>query len=103
MDMLGITVPNRLLVGQSVFDTKVEGRIYNQTDTDYWYLDPHVYIIFDEHGVKDSQRVTGPLRFAPIPPGAPEVIEGTTNLKSVLHYINEGLVNNRLYTWKESL
>jgi phosphoglycerol transferase MdoB-like AlkP superfamily enzyme len=106
LDLLGTPQPNRLLVGQSVFDNAVEGRAYNWTGYSYWYLDPHTVI--------EWVRASGELKAwghehtwnyqdHPKKPEAPEVQASLLNLKSIIHYFSEGLLRNNLYSWGDSL
>jgi phosphoglycerol transferase MdoB-like AlkP superfamily enzyme len=101
MDLLGITLPERLLVGQSVFDLAKPGRAYNYTTASYWLLEPHNMVqlvrpedlhTFSHNNTYDRVEVRDEARFA----------DAILNLKAVLHYMNEGLTDNSLYRWKEA-
>ena len=104
LDLLGIEVPDRLLVGQSVFDEGKPGRAYNFHPSTYWYIDSHVFVnlrrppnplsVFThEDFIHMTERTATDAEFT-------EPIE---NLKAVVHYLNEGLVHNSLYRWKDAL
>lgn len=106
LDLLGITQENRLLVGQSVFDDKREGRAFNWTGHVYWYADPRVVIEWNaDHKAlrawnhNHTWNHQGQEREAQ----GPEVESALLNLKSVIHYFNEGLILNKLYDWKQAL
>ena len=103
IDLLGVTLQDRLLVGQSVFDTSTPGRAYNYTGHSYWYLDANVFIemappalirTFTHHLTFDIKAVPGT---------EPAFANALGNLQSVVHYLNEGLNGNSLYKWKSSL
>lgn len=104
LDLLGTSLPDRLLVGQSIFDQAKPGRAYNYSTVSYWYMDPEAVV--------NLGRPPYPLRvYKPIDIENRE--EGKTddpffapaveNLKAVVHYFNEGLVHNSLYKWREAL
>ena len=90
-------------MGQSVFDKNLPGRAYNFTDYHYWYLDNEAFIEFGPTGLMETKNVLSPLDFNEAEIGDPQVSRATQNLKAVLHYLNNGLINNRLYSWEESL
>lgn len=106
LDLLGIQEPNRLLVGQSVFDNGKDGHSYNYTSESYWYLDKHVLV--------DMGRGPWPLKAyghdhtfdwqkRERPPQGPEVEAGLLKLKAVVQYLSEGLLRNNLYEWPQAL
>ncbi|MGE3680647.1 MAG: LTA synthase family protein [Bdellovibrionales bacterium] len=103
LDLLGISERDRLLVGQSVFDASKTGMAYNYTSVSYWYIDPDVYLEFGRppHPVRafDHKR-TFDLKETNLE--RPEVQRAIVNIKSVAHYINEGLLRNNLHAWRES-
>jgi len=103
MDLLGITIPDRLLVGQSVFDSAKPGHAYNYTTASYWYLEPNNMVelvrpepirTFHHHNTFNRLEVHGEDE---------QFRDAILNLKAVVHYMNEGLSDNSLYRWKESL
>jgi phosphoglycerol transferase MdoB-like AlkP superfamily enzyme len=102
LDLLGETLPDRLLVGQSVFDNAKTGRAFNYTAVGYWYLEPKIglqlirpntVVPFVHDGTYNRKDV----------PLDPRFDDATLNLKAVVHYMNEGLTGNSLYRWRESL
>lgn len=104
LDLLGIDVADRLLVGQSVFDAAKPGHAYNYTSGGYWFLEPG--------RVVDLGRPPTPTRVYTVEdifkrtagdPADPQFHEVIENLKAVVHYLNEGLVGNSLYRWRASL
>ncbi len=104
MDLLGVEVPERLLVGQSVFDIKVPGRAYNFSSPIYWYLDSDVYFHMDRAGgVQDLQKYMGGTLLVGADFDKTRYDGALLNLKSIVHYLNEGLVRNSLYGWRSSL
>lgn len=106
MDLLGVELPDRLLVGQSVFDSKVPGRAYNFNSPNYWYLDPNVYIRMDRTGaVQEMRKHLGRTVLAETKPQPDKKLsdEALMNLRSLVHYLNEGLVKNSLYSWRSAL
>lgn len=104
MDLLDIQLPERLLVGQSVMDLAKRGRSYNYMSHGYWIVDSTRFIdlgrdpaptLFYEHtNTFDLKEVGG---------DDPKSQEDLVLLKSIVHYISEGLAGNKLYRWKESL
>jgi hypothetical protein len=104
LDLLGINVEDRLLVGQSVFDKNKPGHAYNYSAASYWFMGPKVLV--------DLGREPAPLRtythehsFNRVerPNSGPEFTDDIANIKAVVHYLNEGLVGNSLYKWRASL
>jgi phosphoglycerol transferase MdoB-like AlkP superfamily enzyme len=104
MDLLGVRVPDRLLFGQSVFDTGLVGRAYNYTSYNYWYEEPELMV--------DMGRPPNPLRtytykdiktLIPADPQAEKFAQPTRNLKAVIQYMHDGLFNNSLYEWRKAL
>lgn len=100
LDLLGVQNPDRLLVGQSVFDQGKPGRAYNYTSHTYWYLESDGLIEM----VRDSREIR-PFTHK----GTFEVQAGTEfnpvyvkNLQSVIHYMNQGLLGNSLYNWRKA-
>lgn len=105
-DLLGVAQPNRLLVGQSVFDNGKEGRAYNWTGYSYWYVDPHILIEWArDKNVLQAFHHDNTWNYLEkeIKPEGAAVDEAYMNLKAIIHYMNTGLINNNLYSWKESL
>ena len=103
LDLTGVAAPERLLVGQSVFDTGQPGRAYNYTTASYWYLDSKVFV--------DFGRSPAPLKtfthdhtfnLQELPNDGLQFGEAILNIKAVVHYMNEGLVGNSLYDWKNA-
>lgn len=104
LDLLGITLNDRLLVGQSIFDQAKPGRAYNYTTGSYWLTDPKMIVelgrppsplrVFTHEGTFNRQEK---------PNTDPQYKEDIEDLKAVLHYMNEGLVGNSLYKWRASL
>jgi phosphoglycerol transferase MdoB-like AlkP superfamily enzyme len=105
-DLLGLEVPDHLLVGQSVFDIGKPGRAYNYTHYSYWYMDPEIMV--------DFGRDPAPTRFykhkntydlQEIKPGEEPSLtaKALLDIKSVVHYMNEGLLKNSLHSWRKSL
>jgi phosphoglycerol transferase MdoB-like AlkP superfamily enzyme len=104
-DLLGVEPPDRILVGQSVFDDKKPGHAYNFiTGNRFWYIDPATYIevaspnepvqAFSHHNTWDMQ---------PIAADTPAALKAVGDLRAVLHYMNVGLMNNSLHSWRKSL
>ncbi|MGE4132714.1 MAG: LTA synthase family protein [Bdellovibrionales bacterium] len=102
LDLLGVEPSQRLLVGQSVLDLAKPGRAYSFNSPAYWYIDSKVYIQMSREG---RLLVQEPASHAiPLPEYIPQPaeIEGAhDNLKAVVHYLNEGLVRNKLYSRSE--
>lgn len=106
LDLLGMQKQDRLLIGQSVFDLGKPGRAYNYTTSSYWILQPKVFV--------DYGRPPAPQRaFTYTYDGKiysldekstsdPMFADAILNLKAVVHYMNEGLLGNRLYTWRDA-
>lgn len=104
MDLLGVSLPDRLLVGQSVFDTAQPGRAYNFNSPSYWYLDDKVYLRMSrDGGVEELNKHVGRaiLTGNEMDPSVGK--SAILNLKAIVHYMNEGLVRNNLYGWRSSL
>ncbi len=99
-DLLGFNAEPRLLVGQSVFDLEKPGRSYNFMSHGYWFVDSNRFIdlgrdpsptLFYSHtNTFDLQKIDGRDE---------ESQDDLELLKSVVHYISEGLVANKLYDW----
>lgn len=100
-DLLGLEVSDRLLVGQSVFDLKHEGFAYNFNSPEYMYVDPHLYMNMsrtgDDYNVKKN---LGDYHFSEDAVPREELDKANLRLKSAVHYLNEGLIRNSLYTWR---
>jgi phosphoglycerol transferase MdoB-like AlkP superfamily enzyme len=104
LDLLGVTVSDRLLVGQSVFDLGKTGRAYNYTSYSYWYLDNKEFLDFGRPPAPlKTYTHTHTHNLISIPNTDPQFTDGVENLKAVVHYMNQGLVGNSLYTWRSSL
>ncbi len=104
MDLLGVNLPDRLLVGQSVFDTKAEGRAYSFNPPEYWYLDTKLFMNMRRNGeVYNVKKHEGAIRLIDATVDASVLDPAIANLKSVAHYLNEGLIRNNLYGWRQSL
>lgn len=103
LDLLGIDLPDRLLVGQSVFDMAKPGRVYNYTSYSYWYMDPDIFLDFgrEPYPLK-AYKHKGTFDIQEVPAEGPAVENGLLNIKAVVHYINEGLLGNSLHNWKEA-
>ena len=104
LDLLGIEVADRLLVGQSVFDEGKTGRAYNYYSGGYWYIEPGLAV--------DFGRPPRPLSVFTFEdsfvrneadPKDPRFHDAIENIKAVVHYMNEGLTGNSLYRWRASL
>jgi phosphoglycerol transferase MdoB-like AlkP superfamily enzyme len=104
MDLLGVDVPDRLLVGQSVFNLKSPGKAYNFNSPNYWYIDSKVFINMGRAGqVINPTKHEGGLKMPDGPPDETALAEAVANLKAVVHYLNEGLIRNNLYGWRSAL
>lgn len=102
MDLLGVALPDRLLVGQSVFDQGKPGRVYNYTSYSYWYMDPDVFLDFGREPYPLKAYVhKNTYEIKEVPAQRPGVENGLLNIKAVVHYINEGLLGNSLYNWQD--
>jgi phosphoglycerol transferase MdoB-like AlkP superfamily enzyme len=103
LDLLGVELPDRLLVGSSVFNLEVEGKAYNFNSPIYWYIDSKVYMQMDRGGnPQNPVNHLGALKFSQ--PASPTAVDqGIANLKAVVHYLNEGLIRNNLYGWRSAL
>ncbi len=102
LDLLGVTVEDRLLVGQSVFDTAKPGRAYCFASPLYWYVDDHLYLHMDRAGgVIDIQSNKNGINVSPDPVDQEKQESALKNLKSVVHYLNEGLIRNKLHDWRK--
>jgi hypothetical protein len=105
-DLLGLDVPDHLLVGQSVFDSGKPGRAYNYTHYSYWYLDPEIMADFGRDPAPTKfYRHKNTYDLQEIKPGeTPErTAKALLDVKSVVHYMNEGLLKNSLHSWRKSL
>jgi arylsulfatase A-like enzyme len=104
LDLLGIEWPQRPLLGQSVFDLKKPGRAYNYTYYSYWLIDPDILIDFgrDSHPLKAFTH-KGTYNIQETEAKGPAVDKAVLDLKATVHYINEGLHQNSLHKWRESL
>jgi len=104
LDLLGVEWPERQLIGQSVFDEAKPGRAFNYTFYGYWWIDPEIMIDFgrDSHPLKAFSH-KGTFNIQPTEVKYPEVDKALMDLKSTVHFINEGLQKNSLHTWRESL
>lgn len=104
LDMLGITLPDRMLVGQSVFDTGKPGRAYNYTSSSYWLLEPDIMVqMIRPEGLRFYTHKETFERKEADPKSDPRFGEALLDLKAVVHYMNEGLIGNSLYSWRRSL
>lgn len=104
LDLLGVDWPDRQLIGQSVFDQNKPGRAFNTTYYSYWYINPDVLIEFNKDGtVAQAFRHKGSYHLLETEPKGPQVEGALLDIKSTVHYINEGLLKNSLHTWRQSL
>lgn len=103
LDLLGLQTSEKLLVGQSVFDSKKSGRAYNFAGPYYWLMDsqrliqffkPPKETQFFKHSLTRNLETVAPTK---------DFQESLQDLHAVIHYLNNGLVRNSLYSWKESL
>ncbi len=46
LDLLGISKPDRFLLGQSIFDAGKPGRAYNYMSYGYWWIDKDYFVDF---------------------------------------------------------
>jgi len=102
LDLLGVKPSERLLLGQSVFDMGLTGRAYNFTSYSYWYMEPG--------RVVEMGHPPRPLRtytFRDIKHLEPVESDGFApliqNLKAVVQYMHDGLIENTLYDWRDAL
>lgn len=109
LDLLGVNLPDHLLVGHSVFDNGKPGYAYDYTGHSYLYLDSQHFLDFGRpsgplllfthektrHMVDRTQEETAQMDSG--------FSEAFANLKAVIHYLNIGLTHNSLYDWKSSL
>ncbi len=104
LDLLGVNLPDRLLVGQSVFDRKVPGRSYGFDYHNYFYLDDQIFMRMNREGaVIEMQKHAGEAELAPFQGPQTAADAALMNMKAIVHYMNEGLVRNNLYGWRSSL
>lgn len=103
LDLLGVVEPDRLLVGQSVFDLSKPGRSYNYTSYSYWYLDSNIFLDFGRppHPTRAFNHTTT-WDLQEKEHTEAQFMDGLENLKAVVHYMNEGLIENSLYSWKDA-
>ncbi len=105
-DLLGLNLPDHLLVGQSVFDQGKPGHAYNYTHYSYWYLDPELLVDFgrDPAPLK-TYKHKGTYGIQELKPGEEtlKAEKALLDIKSVVHYMNEGLLRNSLHAWRKSL
>ena len=104
LDLLGVHLSERLLVGQSVFDLGLVGRAFNYTSASYWYMDASVAIDFGR-GAVPLRNFTHTNTFDRVESFASDArfSSALTNLKAVVQYMDVGLVRNNLYQWRDSL
>lgn len=101
-DLIGLEVPDRLLVGQSIFDSAKPGRIYNYTSYGYWYMNPEVFLDFGRETPYKASTHKNSYAIQETDPKSPAVEEAVLDLKAIVHYVNEGLLGNSLHTWKDA-
>jgi hypothetical protein len=103
LDLLGVNWPERPLLGQSVFDLAKPGRAYNYTYYSYWQINPEVLIDFgrDSHPLKAFKH-KGTYNAEETEARGEAVDRAVLDLKSTVHYLNEGLQKNSLHLWRES-
>jgi uncharacterized sulfatase len=108
LDLLGLRLPQRLLIGESVFDKGLPGRAYNSWESMFWYIDPELVATYERHGEKASlfdyshdrlmnftERNIAPTEARQ----APQV----QNLLAIAQYFDQGLIDNTLYDWQKIL
>jgi len=104
LDLMGLELSERLLVGQSVFDTAVPGRAYNFESPQYWYMDDKLHFQMRKSGEPyEVVQRGGGMRFIEAAVDEAALLPAVDNLKAVVHYLNEGLIHNKLYGWRQSL
>ncbi len=108
-DLLGLSLKERLLLGQSVFDLKLPGRAYNFTSSGYWYIESDLLV--------DLGKPPQPLRLyrqtnfvdrkslseLDLQSRRAELETSTIRLKAVIQYMHDGLIDNNLYDWQKTL
>lgn len=100
LDLLGVTVPNRLLVGQSVFDEKKPGHAFSTTSGTYWIADPK-YVVNYWRGSDKWEVFTHENTWNLKPVADPHAGDDLVKkVKAVAHYVNQGLLMNSLYNWQ---
>lgn len=105
-DLLGLDLPEHLLVGQSVFDQDKPGRAYNYTHYSYWYMDPEIMVDFGRDPAPTKYyRHKNTYDLQELKPGeeSEKTSKALLDIKSVVHYMNEGLLKNSLHSWRKSL
>lgn len=103
LDLLGVDWPERLLVGQSVFDSARPGRAYNFESPQYWYMDDQVHFQMQRSGeVYEVMRRERGHRFSAYSGDSAPLSSARLFLQSAVHYLNEGLIHNKLYTWRQA-
>lgn len=102
-DMMGLRLRSRLLVGQSVFDLKVEGRAYNFNSPEYFYVDKNLFLNMTRSGtIRNVKKNLGGYNLMDQPVNDEDLTSAERILKSAVHYLNEGLIRNSLYSWRPS-
>lgn len=104
LDLLGLEIPDRLLLGQSVFDEAKPGRAYHFTTHSYRYINPNLLLDFGRENIPlkvYSHENTFNLKERASE--GPEVEKALLDLKATVHYINEGLRKNSLHNWPQEL
>ena len=87
-----------------MFDAKVEGRAYSFNPPEYWYLDTKLFMNMRRTGeIINVQKHLGGVHFLEATVETSVLDAAIANLKSVVHYLNEGLIRNNLYGWRQSL
>jgi len=102
MDLLGIKLPERFLLGQSVFDKGLTPRAYNNLFSSYWYMDEKTYATYDRANKTGHiyDHVRGEhLKERPLSSDEAFRMPEIQNLLSVAQYFDQGLINNNLYEW----
>lgn len=102
MDLLGIQLPQRILLGQSVFDKGLPPRAYNNLDGFYWYLDEHEFAFFNRETHQAqiyTHKNTEHLRELKLTNDQALQTSQMQNLFAVAQYFDQGMINNNLYDW----
>lgn len=103
LDLLGIQKDDRLLTGHSVFDEKNKGFAYNYTSASYWYLDNQIFVDMGRPPQpNEANRHRKTFDLEKISDMEPDVQAGMLKLKAIVHYLNNGLINNTLHDWKKA-
>jgi phosphoglycerol transferase MdoB-like AlkP superfamily enzyme len=104
MDLLGITRPDRLLLGQSVFDAGQVGRAYNYFAAGYALVTPENYLYFDreKHWARyGTHSHTWNTVMKDLSAEEASRLPDVKDLKAIAQYFDSGMINNSLFEYNK--